>query len=244
MQNKSYNNFPTWKSKLEELESLPGEAMPDKNTAWEKLHARLEGKKPQRKAVWYWIAAACILFLFIVPLIVSDKKDHQLAHTKLKQNQSESKQNQDQQHAAVAIITHNKDSVTIKHSFLSGKGAAIVSNKSNQLVHKNILENKTEDIRIYDTVSNQSPMAVTLKKSLQVADTSSGIVSIIRTKKRLPVVHVNELDDAVDIPPLVARNSENASSHFLKLASQEVYKSSPVSVTKNFATINFKSSPN
>jgi len=237
MQSENHNNFPTWKSKLEELESLPGETMPDKNAAWEKLDARMKGKKPQKKAVWYWIAAACILFLFTIPSIIPGKKDHQPANTALKQNQNEKP-------ASVPILSPPKDSATIKYPVLSKKKVAVISIKSNQLAHRNIREDKSVKFRVYDTVSIENPIAATVKKTLQAIDTSSVFVSTMPAKKRLPVVHVNELDDPANIPPQVARNSEKPSSHFLKLASQEVYKSTPVSVTKNFATINFKNSSN
>lgn len=244
MSNENHNNSPTWKSKLEELESLPGETMPDNNAAWEKLHARLEGGKPQKKVVWYWIAAACILFLFMIPLIVLNKKDHQLANTEPNQNQPGAKQNQRREPASVAITNHEKDSGTIKYPVLSEKDVAIVSDKSRQLVHGNIQENKTENFRVYDTVSIQNPMAGTIQKTLQAIDTSSHTVSAVLTKKRLPVVHVNELEESPDMSTQVARNSEKPYFHFLKLAGQEVYNNSPVSVTKNFATINFKTFPN
>ena len=243
MQNESHNNSPTWKSKLEELESLPGETTPDNNAAWEKLYTRMKGRKPQKNILWYWIAAACILFLFIIPMIVTDKKDDQLTVTERKQHQSEIQQHQQQQPASLAIINRKKDSVAIKHPALPKKNVTIISDKPNELLANNIQESKSEALRVRDTVSSENGIARPVKKMVQAIDTSSYFVSM-PAKKTLPVVHVNELDEAVDIPPMVARNSQNLSSHFLKVASQEVHKSSAVSVTKKFATINFKTSPN
>ena len=78
MSNENHNSTHNWKSKLEELESLPGEAMLDNNLAWEKLHARLQGKNRERKPLWYWIAAAAVLFLFMIPIFISNKNNNQL----------------------------------------------------------------------------------------------------------------------------------------------------------------------
>jgi len=243
MQNENHNNLQSWKSKLEELDSLPGEAMRDNKAAWEKLHARLEGRKPRKKILWHWMAAACILFLFMITLIIPDKKNDQPANIASVQDQQKTKQNQHEKQNTVAMANPKKDSVTSKHPVFSKKKVVVNSIKYNQLVHRT-KEDKNVNLRIYDTVSVENPIAASVKKPLQAIDSSSVLVSTMPAKKRLPVVHNNELDNPVHISPLVARNSEKPSSHFLKLASQEVYKSYPMPVTKNFATINFKTSPN
>ncbi len=242
MSNENQNNSHTWKSKLEELESLPGETMPDKNAAWEKIHARLDGKTSERKPVWYWIAAASVLFLFMIPFFISNKKNHQLSDTGLKQNQYERKQNQQEKQVPVATVNPHKYSFTAENTALPKKNLPVIFDKSNKKGFKNIAENKKDQLRLYDTVNTQNQITKTTNNALQIIDSASGIASIMPAKKRLPVVHINELGEPEN-PPQVARSSEKPSVHFLKLGSEEVYNS-PASATKNFATINFKTSPN
>ncbi|MGN6532553.1 MAG: hypothetical protein ACTHK0_12490 [Ginsengibacter sp.] len=236
MSNENHNSTHNWKSKLDELESLPGEMMQDKKVAWEKIQVRLEEKKPQRKAMWYWIAAACISILFIIPFFIPHKKNYRLSD-------SEQKQNQHEKHVPLATVNDKKDSVTDDNSRLPEKNVAVIFDKSNEIANKNIGENKKDQLRLYDTVSTRNQITETIPDSLQTIDTSSGIASTMQAKKRLPVVHINELADPDNVPQ-VARSSEKPSVHFLQLASQEVYNSSAVSIMKNFVTINFKTSPN
>lgn len=236
MSNENHNNFYNWKSKLEELESLPGEIMPDKNAMFEKIYTRLEGRELHRKPMWYWIAAACVVFAFMISLLITNKKNHQMANTELKRNQPEKL-------ASVATVIRKKKSITIKNPVLSEKNVAMNSDKKNEKIYKNIHKNKAVQLRVSDTVSTQNQIAEIVNDSSQAIDSSTSLVSAIPVKKRLPVVHVNELGDPDNIPQ-VAHNSEKQSVHFLQLASQEVYDGPTASITKNFATINFKTSPN
>ena len=242
MSSENHNRSHHWKSKLEELESLPAETMPDKNAAWEKIHARLDGKRPERKQVWYWVAAASVLFLFIISFFISNKKNDRLADTGLKQNQSETKWNQQENQVPVATVNHKKDSFTTENHVLPEKNHPLIFHQSNEIGLKNVWKNKKDEPQLHDTINTQNQITETTDNSLQVIDSSSRIASIMPTKKRLPVVHVNELGEA-DYEPQVAHSSEKSSVHFLKLGSQEVYNTSG-SITKNFATINFKTSPN
>ncbi|HRI21554.1 MAG TPA: hypothetical protein PLA68_11405, partial [Panacibacter sp.] len=82
MLSENHNNFH-WKNKLEDADSLPGETLPDKNAAWEKLHARIH-EKPRRKGfVWYWLAAACLLAAITIPVVLVNKKQGNLVKATL-----------------------------------------------------------------------------------------------------------------------------------------------------------------
>ena len=68
MSNENPNNTPQWRSKLDELEHFPGAAF-NSDGAWDKLYGRLRGKKKSKKILWYWIAAACLLFGLAITLL-------------------------------------------------------------------------------------------------------------------------------------------------------------------------------
>lgn len=54
-------NNQSLRSRLADLDSLPGEELHDKSAAWSRLHDRL-GEKPRRiNPLWYWAAAALII---------------------------------------------------------------------------------------------------------------------------------------------------------------------------------------
>lgn len=59
-----------WKSKLEQLADLPGEAPFDQAAAWQKLYGRLQKKPLSRKTNRYWIAAACLLFVMVLSWLI------------------------------------------------------------------------------------------------------------------------------------------------------------------------------
>jgi len=69
MPNNIQNNGPSWQSRLDQLEGLPGENF-NASQAWEKLQQRTGSTQRRDKKPWYW-AAACIL-LAIAGLLFSN----------------------------------------------------------------------------------------------------------------------------------------------------------------------------
>ena len=55
-----------WKSGLDQLDFLPGEPPVDKEAGWQKLHDRLQHSRRKKKAGGYWVAAACLLGVMIL----------------------------------------------------------------------------------------------------------------------------------------------------------------------------------
>jgi hypothetical protein len=71
-------NNQSLRSKFEDLDSLPGEELQNKNAAWNTLHDRLR-KKPQRiKPLWYW-AAAVFIIACVLPFIITNKNPDRIA---------------------------------------------------------------------------------------------------------------------------------------------------------------------
>ncbi|MEP7252240.1 MAG: hypothetical protein ABI683_07660, partial [Ginsengibacter sp.] len=59
------NEDLNWQSKLDALENLPGEIF-NKDAAWNKLRVKENKKKAFIKPVWYYIAAACVIIIFLL----------------------------------------------------------------------------------------------------------------------------------------------------------------------------------
>jgi hypothetical protein len=102
-----------WKSKLEELESLPGETF-NKDAAWEKLHERMQGKHRNKKALWYWSAAACLLSAIMISWLFLTNKNE----TILVKNNPVPKQTQS---ALPHLLNQNKTDRAIAISSLSNE---------------------------------------------------------------------------------------------------------------------------
>ena len=68
MLNEDPNRNFHWQNKLEGLECLPGEPF-NEDIAWDKLHRRLRGKRSNKKLLWYWVAAACLLFVLMIAFL-------------------------------------------------------------------------------------------------------------------------------------------------------------------------------
>ncbi len=230
------NNTGSWRSKLDDLEGLPGETPADKNAAYEKLHARLRGKKRSRKAMWYWAAAACLLLAFMIPLIFKKDKIHPVAGI-------ETEQNQQQKNCRMILLQSliKKDPVTIITPLIEKEKEVVASGKINRKDLKIIPVEIKNKIRLYDTVISTDFAKENIGNSLQPVDSASSTAAA-SPRKKLKVVHVNELGDPVEVSPEIA-NKKELRSFQLELASQEVYSHSPVAFNKNGFTIFKTKSP-
>ena len=227
MSDENQNN--NWKSRLDELESLQGEIMPDKNATWEKLHLRLGGKKSNhKKMIWYW-AAACLLLVLMMPVLVVNKEESQLTKTGIKQKQQ-------LETSTDAVIQSAQDPVKLINSPLKKNEVIAFPKRANKL-HGNVTPAEVSNrIPSVDTLAFTGVVKENINNLLQPLDTSSHIVATLPAKKKLKVIHINELGDAVEVlPDMVTKR--DLRSFQLKLATQEVYIKPSVALNKAGITI-------
>lgn len=229
-------NHNKWKPGMEELDRLPGESLYDKNTAWEKLHLRLGKKKQSKKAVWYWAAAACILFALIIPAIIRTKNNSQIARVEIKQKKSQVK-------TYLAVPNNNKISAPGVNPALEEHETVVADNFSNSK-NKMIPQKKINEIHLYDTVNSRNLVAENNNKSLQPVDTFSNVAAIIPVKQKLKVIQINELGDPQEFQPGIARNADKHIFQF-KFGNQEIFTNPSVaSSDKGFTILKIKTSSN
>ncbi|MEO8861648.1 MAG: hypothetical protein ABI358_09505 [Ginsengibacter sp.] len=232
MTNEKPDNNSGWISQLDELECSQDEAF-NKETSWNKLHERLHSRPNKRKAIWYWLAAACLFFTLFLSLFMLHKKENVLVKNILQSKKSDS-----------ALVQHtpiNKLDTTLIISSLPVKnyltGHSIHKIKETtatnhpKITVKEISRNRNEEIT--REVSNSIVTPV---------DTVVSLVANVPGKKKLKVVHINELGDPVSASPNIARYNEQHSFEF-KFMNQEVYTRSSSTLAKSglriFATKNF-----
>jgi len=212
------NNNVDWKDKLANLEELAEEKF-NKEASWEKLHLQLEPKAKSKRIIWYWMAAACLLLAFFISFFISNKKENELVKNNLMKKDINSLSTQDKPEI-------NKDTSSIIYS-LSIKSKTPVNSikeRNKTIRHKNlsteIIQNKKEEITAKEINT----------KAVMPVDTAIGIVASLPEKKKLKVVHVNELGDPVSESSNIARHNEQHSFQF-KIMNQQVYTRSSSAVT-------------
>lgn len=242
MSNGKQNNYESWKSKLDDLDSLPGETIPDKNEQWEKLYSRLGGKKRSRKSIWYWVAAVCILFVLLIPPLFYKSNDHQVSFIQKQKNNTEPESHTIKNSFKKGI--DEKDSSRILNSSIVINMRAKTETLSPKKNRKYIYEKQMNIIRLADTVSKQNILPEAKSNSLSPMDTFSSLAISTPIRKKLKVVHINELGDPLETLPGTVRNTDKHSFEF-KIANQGIYINPAIaSNTSGFTIFKIISSQN
>lgn len=213
-----------WKDKLDDMDGLSSMLLQDKNAAWDKLHHRLHQPSKKTKFVWYWLAAACLLAVVIVPLVITNTKtvetdvENKFVH-------------------APAII--EKNTTAIKENPVVFN--AVVNDKKNQLSQpaKDVRKRLVVDISPKKETPATSlliePAASILSTPVQLQPVQIPFAEKLTTsatpeKKKLKVVHVNEL--GTPLPELRSRTATDDYSVIqFNLINQRVYNSPPAATS-------------
>lgn len=195
MLNESQNNLSYWKNKLETLDSLQEETF-DKAAAWEKLDERLNEKHPGKKAAWYWAAAACLVLAFFttrllrinreIPMLKNDIQ----AKSKIKFSTDTSFTN-----SAVAISQLARAQ---KRPIITDK----VKNKKKEVSLTNKIA--VDELVVIDT---DAKVLLEQENNRSYKPDTIAIVAALPVKKKLQVVHINELEKPMEEPTPFVRNS-------------------------------------
>ena len=171
------NNF----IELDELVGLPEETTADKTALWQRLESRLQKKPQQKKVVWYW-AAACLLICITVPFLFNSNKNKIHEAGVVNNNSTIKEPTQTQKTVATENIQLCTDEI---------KPQPVVSNVPSP--HKKMKVSRTKR----DSLVFTAPLALDIIKqdfSRFEIDTLANPVAIT-TKKKISVVHINELQE-------------------------------------------------
>src|SRR5690348_7891562 len=183
MSNENPNNTSHWRHKLDELEHLPGSSF-NRDASWDKLHGRLRGNKKSKKVFWYWVAAACVVLAFVVTILNRQKTPPPSSTREtVKVQPGELKKPLKVEEANKIEIKNNVEPVNDKIVTISKKPVQ----KSRRIV-KTEVAFKVQSTEVVVSSPEQEPIA----KPLQIINNNS-TASIIPPKKKLNVVHINEL---------------------------------------------------
>ncbi|MEO5685412.1 MAG: hypothetical protein ABIQ88_22385 [Chitinophagaceae bacterium] len=171
--------------RLQDLDSVPGEAGFNKEAAWEKLHTRI-GKQPANyKMAWYW-AAASILLLLALPLLLKKTGKHKPGKELVQQKASPSLNipptNPGSNKLTVISATTNTNKVVPPYTH-------VVKRRYNGTANKKGLYKPFPLITFEPPATRIEIVAPVIKLS----DKSFATAAIAPVKKKLPVVHINEM---------------------------------------------------
>jgi hypothetical protein len=213
MSNESQNNTPHWRNKLDELEYLPGSAF-TRDAAWDKLYGRLRGNRKSKKITWYWIAAACLLFGLMITLLNYHKDSSEPANKETVMKLQPREIKKPVLKVEEASKNENENSAElIKDKIVTTSYKPMQRNR--RITLTGIVTKVHPDVGVISY-----PEKEPLVKPLQIINSNSSIVALPQ-KKKLNVVHINELGDPIVGNPDVVRNTD-IHSFRLKLASGEV----------------------
>jgi len=212
MSNENPNNTPQWRSKLDELEHLPGAPF-NGDAAWDKLYGRLAGNKKSKKIFWYWMAAACLLAGLIVTFLNQRKTISQPEHheTAIKQPKK----------TDILVVRTNKYENRIES--IQDK----IIRRSDKPVQRNrriLLTQVSAKVQSNESIIDD-PEQHLIAKPLQIVRNSTA--AVVLPKKKLNVVHINELGDPVVESSDVTR-IEDIHSFKLRFGNGEVFSNPPV----------------
>ena len=230
MLNENPNNL-NWKNKLDDVDGLSGEILPDKNAAWEKLQHRLQPERSRSNALWYWAAAACILLTIFISILLPNKKQDQLVKTK-------------QIH-----LTPKQESI---REIITVEGAKELTKEIAEIKSRSItirdIQSKEEAPSSKDTIQKMAiitpeseaqnmarPHQITEETTVEDMPVAKAIAVSGKVQK-LKVVHNNDLGDT---PPEIYSRTLIADYRTvqIKLINQEVYTNA--SSTTNNPGFNF-----
>jgi len=170
MSNEKHNEH--WISRLNKLEELPGEMPLNKAASWERLQQRQEVKAPRKRSFWYWMAAAGVLLLCVVPFVRKQQPDIVVVPSVVMEQ------------PAPPQATLQTQDVEVKQAYVADKKQGVSQQKK-----------KTDTMTATTLIV---PVAVadqpTIINPVSNTDTASGQqVAVAETPRKMRVVHINDV---------------------------------------------------
>ena len=191
-----------WKNKLDELDHLPGETALDKNGSWEKLHGRLGKNSRVKRIGWYWLAAASVLIAMGVRWIIVNQQENKII-TKT-QNIVAPKE------PIKSEILNDKISPALSTPIAFTQGTRRVVPPSSRKQRRQAIPNAIESKITVVKDSSISLPEINVKSSIVENTLFITTVTTAPVKKKLRIIHINELGKTAEEEMQYARTSPPA----------------------------------
>ena len=195
MSNGKFNS--NWKTSLQELSCLPGEDRPDINAAWQKLEVRLNTKKKNRKPLFYWLAAASVLTCIMIAILPGKHNKETATQNFTQQNKPAGKKEIEK-----PVLGKKQNDITIKQTNKK-HNPNLVTTKI-PVVKSISIPVVAEPLTTIPAEKNDSLLAFTIIPQ----KIKSKPIVFSSLKKKMPVVHINDIEKPVDPIEAVAGNND------------------------------------
>ncbi|HZG24561.1 MAG TPA: hypothetical protein VEZ17_08270 [Chitinophagaceae bacterium] len=197
LQEKPDNALP-WRDRLEQLERLPEEHPANNSQLWEKLHGRMQQAPRNTGRNWYWLAAACLVFVFLLPLLRMNKKPQVLVRSKTVERQQKNAMPKQP-----VLVTQPTGAVQLQ---------GLKKHVAKTYSHRKIKSRRILQAAVPASTPGIKPQEPLVQPAIPgltipISRDSVLIVSSQPEKKKLRVVHINELEQ-----PLL-QNLQSGSKH-------------------------------
>lgn len=184
MLSKKHNDPFYWKNKLEALHDLPGGFTTTKDAMWEKLHGRLQQKPAHSKTAWYWIAAAIMPFIIIALTMMNRPANMLVNGVPAKEKNIKTEPG--------FLMPASKESLTVFTAVAVEKKKPVVVGLKSKNKATGDTENIDPVVAVTTLPGNQeTSMAM---KDIMPVDTNLNMAATAGVKKKLQVIHINELE--------------------------------------------------
>jgi hypothetical protein len=233
-------NKEGWQSRLEDPAELAGETCKDKNALWQKLGGRLNEKPRRIRVVWYWAAAACLLFAPFFPFIKGNRIVTDTVKTTIVKKQPATN------NLSVTVPSLKKESIEQRKAVIEKKQPKnkFMLQVNQQTVLKDITTGKEVAIKkLPGNPAQQQPVVIVDPVAVTPA---IPVFIAIRTpilKQKLKVVHNNELGGITEYNHA---NEHIAEHHTIRIEfmSQGIFTSiAPSSTETDYKIFKIKTSP-
>lgn len=190
-------NEYSWRNDLDELNSLPGESQPSYHSVWDKLELRLNKKETSKRKLWYFVAAAASLVSIVILAGINfNGKNQLIAPANIVQNNSLILQSEKQRLQEVKEQLPLITASSIKEK----KSAKSIQSKS--ITNKEDVFPKDDAIAIIPAMKEDSVK----DHPLVMENITRKPIVFPSLKKKIPVVHLNELEKPITPVEAVAGN--------------------------------------
>ncbi len=187
----------SWRNSLDELTVLPGESVQDLDKYWEKLQLKLVVKKEYNTGNWIRLAAACLFFMLITLLVNAPGK------ISTAENWKEENEQLTVEYPQTLPYLQNKLPLETATKKANGDRYAILkkaAKKDSVLVSTVVLPEEKMPVK---------DVFVSLSDSQFIKDLQKEKTMLVRSlKKKMPIVHINDLEMPTKTPDEVAGSSE------------------------------------
>jgi hypothetical protein len=193
-----------WKDTVEQLTQLPGEPAFDKSAAWDKLQQRLHKKINTKKIIWYRLAAACLLICFLATAIFFIKQAPSTAAVV-----SQPKQITEAVQQPSIIQNENKNNGITRLFKNTNATKPIVVKKYKKVIIATTSVTDVATVELPNLNKEELPLSEIKIVHPLITDTTASFTAIASAnKKKLKVVHINELGLPLERETSVAQNHQ------------------------------------